>query len=163
MPTAPKCCRASNLEADPQDQAMMRRAITLAQRHLGRTGSNPSVGCIIVREDQVIGEGVTGLGGHPHAEELALVMAGVQARGATAFVTLEPCARRSGGGGSCSERLGAAGVARVVIACSDGSIFASGKGAAQLVQAGIDVQIGVLAEEASHLYADYEPATDPKV
>ncbi len=138
---------------------MMRRAIALAERHLGQTGDNPSVGCVIVCDGQVVGEGVTGLGGHPHAEELALAQAGPKARGATAFVTLEPCARRSRGGVSCSEQLRDAGVATVEVACSDPSQFAAGKGEACLVRAGISVRKAVLAQEAAYLYADYRPAT----
>src|SRR3954467_4310994 len=99
----------------------MRRAIDLARVNLGRTGSNPSVGCVIVRDGAVVGEGATGEGGRPHAEEVALDRAGAAARGATAYVTLEPCGQRSSGAASCGERLAGAGVARVVIACADAS------------------------------------------
>lgn len=140
----------------------MRRAIALAQNHLGRTGDNPTVGCVLVKAGQVVGEGVTGDGGRPHAEERALAAAGAAARGADAFVTLEPCAERSSGQPSCSERLAAAGVARVVIACEDRSVFAAGRGAKRLADGGVEVRQGLLRGEASALYVDYRPAGDPE-
>jgi len=140
------------------DEAFMRRAIALAATHVGRTAENPSVGCVIVKDGAVVGEGVTGEGGRPHAEELALDVAGPAARGATAYVTLEPCARRSGGGASCSERLVAAGVARVVIAAGDSSVYAGGEGCRRLHNAGIVIDQGLLEAEANALYAAYRPA-----
>lgn len=141
------------------DEAHMRRAIELARTHVGRTAENPSVGCVLVRDGAVVGEGVTGLGGRPHAEEVALAQAGDAALGATAYVTLEPCAQRSTGAASCSQRLVAAGVSRVVIACDDPSIFAAGHGAERLRAAGIAVQTGLLAEDAAALLDGYRPAT----
>ena len=135
----------------------MRRAVELAAGHLGLTGDNPSVGCVLARDGAVVGEGVTGQGGRPHAEEAALDAAGAAARGATAYVTLEPCAERSAGGASCSERLVAAGVARVVVACADGSVFAGGRGAQRLQAAGIVLDLGLLEAEAAPLYAAYAP------
>ena len=141
---------------DP-DVLAMRRAIALARPHLGRTGDNPSVGCVILRDGEVVGEGATGLGGRPHAEELALVQAGDRALGASAYVTLEPCAQRSSGAASCSALLVAAGVTRVLIACEDASSFAAGGGAARLRAAGIEVSQGILADEAAPLYVDYAP------
>ncbi|MDP3854865.1 bifunctional diaminohydroxyphosphoribosylaminopyrimidine deaminase/5-amino-6-(5-phosphoribosylamino)uracil reductase RibD [Phenylobacterium sp.] len=140
------------------DQDHMRRAIELARRNLGLTAPNPAVGCVIVRDGQVVGEGATAPGGRPHAEEQALDRAGEAARGATAYVTLEPCGARSAGGLSCSERLVAAGVARVLIACEDASPFAAGQGAERLRAAGVEVQPGVCAAEAQVLYAAYDPA-----
>ncbi|RYF88516.1 MAG: riboflavin biosynthesis protein RibD, partial [Caulobacteraceae bacterium] len=101
------------------DETHMRRAIALAEAQLGRTAPNPAVGCVIVRDDLVVGEGATGDGGRPHAEELALSQAGNKAKGATAYVTLEPCGERSGGGASCSSLLIAHGVSRVVVASAD--------------------------------------------
>ncbi|MDB5492824.1 MAG: ribD, partial [Phenylobacterium sp.] len=83
------------------DQTYMRRAIALARAKLGRTAENPAVGCVIVRDGEIIGEGATGDGGRPHAEEVALDQAGPSARGATAYVTLEPCGARSSGAASC--------------------------------------------------------------
>jgi pyrimidine deaminase RibD-like protein len=139
------------------DEAWMRRAIALARPNLGKTGDNPSVGCVIVKGGAVVGEAATGEGGRPHAEEIALDAAGAMARGATAYVTLEPCGERSSGAASCGERLAAAGVARVVVACADASALASGRGLQRLVQAGVAVDLGVAAEEASALYAAYRP------
>lgn len=135
----------------------MRRAIALAQPGVGRTGDNPSVGCVIVHDGRTVGEGATGEGGRPHAEERALQAAGALAAGSTAYVTLEPCGARSSGASSCGQRLAAAGVARVVIACEDLSILAAGQGSAQLRAAGVAVETGLLAAEARPLYADYQP------
>lgn len=140
------------------DLSAMRRAIALATPNLGRTGDNPSVGCVILKDGQVLGEGATGLGGRPHAEEIALDRAGPRAAGATVYVTLEPCAQRSGGGPSCSERLVAARVSRVLVACEDPSTFAGGHGAERLRAAGVELQTGILAGEAAALYAAYRPA-----
>lgn len=125
----------------------MRRALELAARMSGQTGDNPAVGCVLVRDGAVIGEGVTQAGGRPHAEEVALAQA-ADARGATAFVTLEPCAKRSAGGVACCDRLIEAGVARVVIATGDPHPFANGVGADRLRAAGIVVVTGVLEAEA---------------
>ena len=134
----------------------MRRAIALARSRLGETGDNPPVGCVIVKDGVVIAEAATAAGGRPHAEEQALILAGEGARGATAYVTLEPCGARSGGGLSCAERLIGAGVARVAAACvDDPSPHASGRGMARLAQAGVAVEAGLLAAEAAPLYADY--------
>ena len=140
------------------DEDHMRRAIALAAAHVGVTAENPSVGCVLVRDGVVVGEGVTGQGGRPHAEEAALAAAGHQAHGATAYVTLEPCAQRSSGTPSCSERLIASGVARVVVACADASVFAAGLGCQRLQTAGIVTDLGLLEAEAAALYAAYVPA-----
>jgi diaminohydroxyphosphoribosylaminopyrimidine deaminase/5-amino-6-(5-phosphoribosylamino)uracil reductase len=140
------------------DPAFMRRAIALAAASVGLTGENPAVGCVLVKAGAVVGEGATAPGGRPHAEEQALAQAGEAARGAVAYVTLEPCAARSSGAPSCSERLAAAGVARVVIGCADASKFAGGQGAERLAAAGVAVETGVLAQEAAALYATYRPA-----
>lgn len=135
----------------------MARAIVLAQPQVGRTGDNPAVGCVLVRDGLVVGEAATGDGGRPHAEEAALAAAGDAARGAVAYVTLEPCAERSSGAKSCAERLARAGVARVVAACQDPSVMAAGKGARRLRQAGVAYDLGLLREAAAKLYADYQP------
>lgn len=142
---------------EPGDDVFMRRAIALARGHVGRTGDNPSVGCVIVRDGTIVGEGVTAQGGRPHAEEAALTAAGEAARGAVAYVTLEPCGARSAGTPSCSLRLATAQVARVVIACADSSRFAADRGPEQLHAAGIAVEVGLLANEAQALYAAYRP------
>ncbi|MBS0363903.1 MAG: riboflavin biosynthesis protein RibD [Proteobacteria bacterium] len=135
----------------------MRRAIALAAPGVGATGENPSVGCVIVKAGAIVGEGATGPGGRPHGEEVALDAAGAAAKGAVAYVTLEPCGERSTGGASCGERLARAGVARVVIAAADASILAAGRGLQRLRDAGIPVETGLLADEAAGLYAAYRP------
>ena len=145
---------------EPDDQKYMGRAIALARTHLGRTGANPSVGCVIVKDGVVVGEGVTAIGGRPHAEEQALDQAGEKARGAVAYVTLEPCGVRSSGAASCSKRLTTSAVAEVVVACEDASALASGQGAERLLAAGIKVRLGVLEAEAAPLYVDYSPQRD---
>ena len=144
---------------DPSDDdRWMARAIALAVPRVGLTADNPAVGCVIVRDGEVVGEAATAEGGRPHAEEQALDAAGERARGATAYVTLEPCGRRSAGHASCGERLARAGVARVVAACADPSALASGQGPQRLRQAGVAYVQGVLSDEAARLYGDYRPA-----
>jgi diaminohydroxyphosphoribosylaminopyrimidine deaminase/5-amino-6-(5-phosphoribosylamino)uracil reductase len=137
------------------DADFMRRAIALARARVGRTGENPAVGCVIVKGGEVVGEAATAEGGRPHAEEQALAEAGEKARGAVAYVTLEPCGERSSGAPSCAERLAAAGVRRVLIACGDPSAKASGRGVARLRAAGVAIRGGVLQDEAGPLYAEY--------
>jgi diaminohydroxyphosphoribosylaminopyrimidine deaminase/5-amino-6-(5-phosphoribosylamino)uracil reductase len=137
------------------DQRMMRRAIAMAGTRLGQTGDNPAVGCVIALGEVVLAEAVTAAGGRPHAEEQALALAGDAARGATAYVSLEPCAERSTGAPSCSELLITAEIARVVIAGADPSPKASGHGEDRLRGAGVEVETGFLAAEAEALYADY--------
>jgi diaminohydroxyphosphoribosylaminopyrimidine deaminase/5-amino-6-(5-phosphoribosylamino)uracil reductase len=126
----------------------MQRALALAAPGVGRTGDNPSVGCVIVKDGAVAGEGATADGGRPHAEELALLQAGVRARGAVAYVTLEPCARRSTGAPSCSDLLILNGIARAVIAAGDPHPFAAGVGLERLRAAGLAVEIGLMEDEA---------------
>ena len=126
----------------------MRRALALAAPGVGRTGDNPSVGCVIAKDGIVVGEGATADGGRPHAEERALVQAGDDARGATAYITLEPCAHRSNGGVSCSDLLIQAHISRAVIATRDPHPMAAGVGIERLRAAGIAVEIGLLETEA---------------
>ncbi len=133
----------------------MRRALELATAHVGQTGDNPSVGCVIVRDGAIIGEGVTGVGGRPHAEEVALAQAGEAARGAFAFVTLEPCAQRSTGGAACSDLLLRADVSRVVIAARDPHPMAAGAGVERLRAAGIAVEFGLMEAEARAQNTDF--------
>jgi diaminohydroxyphosphoribosylaminopyrimidine deaminase/5-amino-6-(5-phosphoribosylamino)uracil reductase len=133
----------------------MRRALALAAAHVGQTGDNPSVGCVIVRDGAIIGEGVTGVGGRPHAEEVALAQVGEAARGAFAFVTLEPCAQRSTGGAACSDLLLRADVSRVVIAARDPHPMAAGGGVERLRAAGIAVEFGLMEAEARAQNADF--------
>jgi len=131
-----------------KDTHYMRQAIALAMAQMGRTWPNPSVGCVLVKGGDVIGEGATGEGGRPHAEEIALIKAGENARDATAYVTLEPCGQRSAGTPSCGQKLAQAGVARVVYACTDPSPYASHKGPQRLIDAGVAVEHGLCADEA---------------
>lgn len=139
------------------DERWMRRAIALAAANVGLTGYNPAVGCVFVQDGVLTGEGATGRGGRPHAEEAALDAAAGRTQGATAYVTLEPCAERSAGHTSCSLRLIEAQVGRVVIACVDRSVMACGRGPALLREAGVAVETGLLADEAARLYANYHP------
>ena len=137
------------------DAAFMARAIDLALAEMGETWPNPAVGCVIVKDGQVVAEAVTAPGGRPHAEEQAAPAAGDKAQGATAYVTLEPCGARSSGRKSCSHFLAEAGVKRVVVACVDPSPFASGRGVERLRQAGLEVETGLLADRAAVLYEGY--------
>ena len=134
------------------DERMMRRAIASARVMLGHTWPNPTVACVIAKGDEIIAEAVTAPGGRPHAEEQALALAGDKARGATVYVSLEPCGERSSGACSCSQRLVEAGVARVVIACNNPERLSAGRGLARLKAAGVPVETGMLAEEAEPLY-----------
>ena len=137
-----------------RDIRFMRMALNLGRRGLGQTAPNPSVGCIIEKDGRVLGRGVTGAGGRPHAEPQALAQAGSQARGATAYVTLEPCAHH-GKTPPCAEALVAAGVRRVVIALRDPDARVAGRGAEILRAAGIEVSEGVLEEEAAADHAGF--------
>ena len=128
------------------DARFMRRALELAERGGGRVSPNPKVGAVIVRDGHVVGEGWHAEYGHAHAEVSALRAAGPLARGATAYVSLEPC-NHTGKTGPCSEALIAAGVARVVFAAHDPNPKAAG-GAARVAAAGIDVVSGILEREA---------------
>ena len=132
----------------------MRAALALARRGLGSTWPNPAVGCVLVREGRVVGRGVTAPGGRPHAEVIALAVAGSQARGATAYVTLEPCSHH-GQTPPCADALVAAGVARVVVALGDPDKRVDGAGIATLRAAGIDVSVGLLSDEARTLQAGF--------
>jgi diaminohydroxyphosphoribosylaminopyrimidine deaminase/5-amino-6-(5-phosphoribosylamino)uracil reductase len=140
--------------ADVDDRRYMSRAVELARRGEGRVEPNPMVGCVLVRSGRVVGEGWHEVFGGPHAEVLALRAADELARDATAYVTLEPCCHAAKTP-PCTRALLAAGVARVVAACPDPNPAVSGKGLAQLADAGIDVQLGVLQEEAAELIAPF--------
>jgi diaminohydroxyphosphoribosylaminopyrimidine deaminase/5-amino-6-(5-phosphoribosylamino)uracil reductase len=137
----------------------------MARWHQGRTGSNPSVATLIVREidgaQVIVGRGITAIGGRPHAEPQALAEAGDLARGATAYVTLEPCAHH-GRTPPCAEALVSAGVSRVVAAASDPDDRVSGRGYQILRDAGIEVDENVLAEEAVRDLAGYLTRRDEK-
>jgi len=132
----------------------MAAALVLADRGLGRTWPNPSVGCVLIRDGRVVGRGVTAQGGRPHAETQALIQAGEAARGATAYVTLEPCAHH-GQTPPCCDALIAAGVARVVVALEDPDPRTSGSGIEMLRKAGIGVDVGVLDDAARDQQAGF--------
>ncbi len=131
----------------PDDARWMRLALSLGARGLGRVWPNPAVGCVLVAGGRVVGRGWTAPGGRPHAEVMALAQAGARARGAAAYVSLEPC-NHHGKTGPCSEALIAAGVARVVVACKDPDPRVAGRGLARLREAGVAVVSDVLAAEA---------------
>ena len=133
----------------------MQHALALAQRALGTVAPNPAVGCVIIsREGYVVGRGWTGRGGRPHAETIALAQAGDVARGATAYVTLEPCSHH-GQTPPCANALVDAGVARVVAAVEDPDPRVHGKGFAILREAGVEVVSGVCAKQAAELNAGF--------
>ncbi len=133
----------------------MRAALALAQRGVGRTGPSPSVGCLVVAGGRIVGRGWTQPGGRPHAEAMALAEAGAAARGATAIVSLEPCAHVSDRGPDCAGSLVAAGIARVVVAAGDPDPRTNGRGIARLRDAGIEVRDRVLAAEAEAVMAGF--------
>ena len=136
--------------ADAIDHEHMARALQLAANGLYDTAPNPAVGCVLVKDSRVVGEGWTAPAGGPHAEIVALQAAGAAARGATAYVTLEPCCH-TGRTGPCTKALREAGIARVVFAGRDPNPRVNGGGAAELIAAGIAVEGGVMESEAEPL------------
>lgn len=134
--------------------APMRAAIALSRRALGSTWPNPAVGCVIVKDGLPVGQGATASGGRPHAETQALAMAGAAARGATAYVSLEPCAHH-GQTPPCADALIEAGIARVVIGHHDPDPRVDGAGVARLRAAGLDVIENVLPEEAAEVLSGF--------
>jgi diaminohydroxyphosphoribosylaminopyrimidine deaminase/5-amino-6-(5-phosphoribosylamino)uracil reductase len=125
----------------------MQQALALARHNLGQAWPNPAVGAVVVKDGAVIGEGWTGRGGRPHAETEALNMAGVNARSATLYITLEPCAHH-GKTPPCTDAIIAAGIKTCVIACRDPHANVNGKGITQLQAVGIEVIENICAEEA---------------
>lgn len=138
----------------PDDERYMAEAIRLSLLHLGRTSTNPSVGCIVVKDGEVVGRAVTAIGGRPHAEPQALAEAGAKARGSTAYVSLEPCSHY-GQTPPCANALIAAGVARVVVSVNDPDERVAGRGLKMLTDAGIEVTTGVLEKEGRRALAGY--------
>ncbi len=136
------------------DKFFMAEAIALGRRHLGQTSTNPSVGCVIVKDGRVVGSAVTALGGRPHAEPQALAAAGEAAQGATVYVTLEPCSHY-GRTPPCANALIAAGVSRVVVSVGDPDARVAGRGLQMLRAAGITVETGVLETEGRRSMAGY--------
>ncbi len=151
MPASPSPeSRVPSPGFSPADHAHMARALRLAARGLYTTQPNPRVGCVIVHGDAVVGEGWHQRAGEPHAEVLALRAAGKRARGATVYVTLEPCAHQ-GRTPPCTVALVEAGVARIVVASEDPNPKVAGAGLQQLCDAGIAVQTGLMREAAREL------------
>jgi len=136
------------MQRGPADADWMAVAIALSRRGRPASAPNPNVGCVIVKQGKVIARGWTQTGGRPHAEAAALAAAGEATRGATAYVTLEPCAHASPRGPACSDSLIAAGIARVVIAAQDPDPRTDGAGIARLQAAGIEVVFNILPSEA---------------
>src|SRR6201747_2608431 len=136
------------------DQRFMQLALTLGRRGQGRTWPNPAVGAVVVKDGVILGRGWTQPGGRPHAEPLALAQAGDAARGATLYVTLEPCSH-TGKSPPCADAVIAAGIARVVSAIEDPNPEVAGQGHARLRAAGIVVDVGLCAAEAARDHAGH--------
>src|SRR6202034_4569634 len=133
--------------ADPEDLRWMEAALNLGSRSLGLAAPNPAVGAILVKDRAIVGRGVTAPGGGPHAERIAIGQAGAAARGATLYVTLEPCSH-FGVSPPCVDAVIAAGVTRVVSAMEDPNPLVGGQGHARLREAGIAVSVGAGAAQA---------------
>ncbi len=141
------------------DMRWMALALRMAERALGTSAPNPAVGCIIVKNNRIIGRGHTQKGGRPHAESVALQQAGAEAKGATAYVSLEPCAHH-GQTPPCATALVSAGITRVVSACEDPDSRVAGRGHAMIKDAGVAVSVGVLEREARALNAGFFMAVE---
>jgi len=141
-------------ESKAADQRFMQLALVLGRRGQGRTWPNPAVGAVVVRDGVIVGRGWTQPGGRPHAEPVALAQAGEAARGATLYVTLEPCSH-VGKSPPCTDAVIAAGIKRVVSAIEDPNPEVAGQGHARLRAAGIAVEIGLGAAEAAHDHAGH--------
>ncbi len=133
----------------------MAAAIALSERGMGQTGNNPSVGCVIVKNQRVIGRGWTQPGGRPHAEAMALAQAGEGAKGATIYVSLEPCAHKSVRGGACADAVIAAAPARLVGAVTDPDPRTAGQGYERIERAGVAVVRGINESEARRALAGF--------
>jgi diaminohydroxyphosphoribosylaminopyrimidine deaminase/5-amino-6-(5-phosphoribosylamino)uracil reductase len=136
------------------DLVHMRAAFALARRGLGRTWPNPAVGCVLVKDNRVVGRGWTQFGGRPHAETEALNRAGTRAAGSTAYVSLEPCSHH-GQTGPCAEALIASGIARAVVAMEDPDPRVAGRGLALLRDRGVAVTLGVGESESREINAGF--------
>lgn len=148
------CIRDGGLAVTDTDNRYMALALSLGRRGQGKCWPNPAVGCVVVRDGRIVGRGWTQPGGRPHAEPVALAQAGALARGATAYVTLEPCSHH-GQTSPCAQALIDAGIVRLVAAIQDSDPRVSGQGFEMLRKAGIEVTTGVLADEAAHDLAGF--------
>ena len=137
------------------DARFMAEAVRLGEGARGRSAPNPNVGCVVVSQGQIVGRGATASGGRPHAEALTLKQAGTKSKGATVYVTLEPCAHASERGPACSELLVAAEPARVVVALKDPDPRTAGKGIRRLRDAGIEVKLGTGRKAAAESLAGW--------
>jgi diaminohydroxyphosphoribosylaminopyrimidine deaminase/5-amino-6-(5-phosphoribosylamino)uracil reductase len=145
---------SNTADSTTADQRFMQLALALGRRGLGRTWPNPAVGAVVVKDGVIVGRGWTQPGGRPHAEPVALAQAGEAARGATLYVTLEPCSH-VGKSPPCTDAVIAAGIARVVSSIEDPNPEVAGQGHAKLRNAGIAVDIGLGAAEAAHDHAGH--------
>jgi diaminohydroxyphosphoribosylaminopyrimidine deaminase / 5-amino-6-(5-phosphoribosylamino)uracil reductase len=134
---------------------MMLEAARLGEAARGRTAPNPNVGCVIVRDGEIVGRGATAPGGRPHAEAVALKDAGKKAKGATLYTTLEPCAHASERGPTCSALIPSAGITKVVIGIKDPDSRTAGEGIKLLRKAGIEVKTGIAKEAARDSMSGY--------
>ena len=137
-----------------EDRRFLALALSLGRRGQGRVWPNPAVGCVIVKNGRIVGRGWTAPGGRPHAEPIALAQAGAAAQGATAYVSLEPCAHH-GKSPPCADALIAAGIARVVAPLQDNDPRVAGQGFVRLRAAGVNVSTGLLADEAKADHAGF--------
>lgn len=147
------------MATEAEDRRFLRLALSLGRRGIGQTWPNPAVGCVIVKNGRVLGRATTAPGGRPHAEPQALDQAGEGARGATAYVSLEPCAHH-GQTPPCTDALIAAGVARVVAPLADTDARVAGQGFAALREAGIEVSTGLCVDEAEEDHAGFFMRTE---
>lgn len=154
MKNALRTCRRLKARRLSSDADYMARALELARGQRGRTAENPAVGCVIVKDGRIVGQGATSDDGRPHAETNALQVAGRAAKGATAYVTLEPCSHY-GQTAPCANALIDAGIVRCVIAVIDPDPRVHWRGAALLQEAGIDTRIGEGAEDAYDINQDF--------
>src|SRR5262249_55857240 len=139
-----------------EDARFMALALALGRRGLGRTWPNPAVGAVVAKDGVIVGRGWTQPGGRPHAETEALRRAGAAARGATLYVTLEPCSHH-GKTPPCADAIVAAGIARLVSALVDPNPQVAGAGHWRLAEAGVVVEVGVGAKEARRAHAGHIP------
>lgn len=133
----------------------MAEAVALGAAARGRTAPNPNVGCVIVADGEMVGDGATGRGGRPHAEAVALADAGERAHGATLYTSLEPCAHRSTRGPTCANLIAQAGVSRVVAALQDPDQRTAGEGFRRLAEAGVRISVGEGAAAAAESMAGW--------
>jgi diaminohydroxyphosphoribosylaminopyrimidine deaminase / 5-amino-6-(5-phosphoribosylamino)uracil reductase len=154
FPGAEEHSGQSNMESKAADRRFMALALALGRRGLGRTHPNPAVGAVVVKDGVIVGRGWTQPGGRPHAEPVALAQAGSAARGATLYVTLEPCSH-VGKSPPCADAAIAAGITRVVSAIEDPNPEVAGQGHAKLRNAGIAVDVGLGSAEAARAHAGH--------